>query len=251
MTFKHVSGNEARSALLLHHVVATAVVFACISGDAVAAAITTIGPFVGSLSETWESRPNYTIPTFHFEPSPTTIMAGGASITAANMAIYEPSTVNLTNFIIGGVSAQVSDGTKGLGVSSAAALATMVFAFGLSDFGAYWGTGTPSNGVTVRFFDQGGAPIGAPIFFSYMRNGAFPGGDGQLEWHGWHSDTPIKSLTFTGDFVAIDGLQAIPIPEPASGALLLAGLCWLASRRDRFRLAPRTRAAPSGATSVR
>jgi hypothetical protein len=204
---------------------AMGLMFSCIAPASTALAVTSVSPFVGSLVETWESRANYATPTFHFEPSPTTIMGGGASIAAPSMAIYEPPT---NNFIIGGIPAQVSDGSKALGVDGQAALATVTFTSAVSEFGAFWGSGTPSNGVTVRFFDAGGTPIDTPIFFSYTRNGGFSGGDGGLDWHGWHSDTAIKSLTFSGAFVVVDGLRANPVPEPSSGVLLLAALCALA-----------------------
>ena len=60
-------------------------------------------------------------------------------------------------------------------------------------------------------------PIGTEQF-TYERPG-----DGALEWHGWASTVGIAALTYTGDYVVNDGLQAnAVVPEP--GTLTLTGI---------------------------
>ena len=47
--------------------------------------------------------------------------------------------------------------------------------------------------------------------------------DFSLEWHGWASTVGIAALTYTGDYVVNDGLQAnAVVPEP--GTLTLTGI---------------------------
>jgi len=59
--------------------------------------------------------------------------------------------------------------------------------------------------------------------------------DGVLEWHGWSSTIPIKRLTYTEDFVVVDGLQANVVPEPSSLILLATGSLLLLHRRSALR----------------
>ncbi len=214
------------------------IAFSFTSAPAVAAVIG-IAPFVGGWSETWESRSNYLTPFFHVESNPTLIMGGHATLgfpdnpfsSSDVMAVYQPSAG--AGYIIGGIGARVSDGTKGLGIDVLGVPVSISFALSVSDFGAYWGTGTPSNGLSISFFGSNGQSLAPAEFFSYTRNGSFPGGDGVLEWHGWHSDEPIQRVDFSGSFVAIDGLQANPVPEPASLILVLGGIGILGMRGAR------------------
>ncbi|MBN1510821.1 MAG: thrombospondin type 3 repeat-containing protein, partial [Phycisphaerae bacterium] len=153
-------------------------------------------------------------PSFHFEPNPTTIMGDGASVAStASMAIYENPSAN-ANFSIGSppVYAKVSDGSKGLAVSGSNATTTITFATAVSSFGAYWGTGSPSNGFTVTFLDEASGVLGVPQFVGYTRH------DGVLEWHGWTSTTtPVKRITVRADYLVSDGLQAAPFVDPCEG----------------------------------
>jgi hypothetical protein len=109
-------------------------------------AVTPVAPFTGGFIETWESRANHLTPTFHLEPTPTTIAGGAASLSSlAPIGIYEPGAAE--HFIgIPSVAARVSDGRKGLAVSGAGATTVLSFAAPVTDFGAYWGSGSPSNG---------------------------------------------------------------------------------------------------------
>jgi hypothetical protein len=199
----------------------------------VQAQITPIGPFAGSLSETWESFPNYVDNGFNGLPRPTDIMGGAAAITSTasgEMVVYEPGVAGFG--LAGSGTAQVSDGTKGLGVSDeSTGTTTITFDNPVADFGAFWGAaagaGFPDPAiVTLRFFDAGSALIGVETF-TYSHSAT---GDGVLEFHGYRSTVGIASLSFVGTYVVMDGLRANPfapaatgIPEPGTLALLLAG----------------------------
>jgi hypothetical protein len=195
------------------------------------AQLSPIAPFVGTASETWESFPNY--PVGGDLPNPTDIMGGFATISttaAGGMIVYEPAVAPAIFGLGESGDAQVSDGVKGMGINDEGTT-TIVFDSPVTDFGAFWGAATglgfpdPAN-VTISFFDASSALIGTENF-NYSRTFA---GDGLLEWHGYHSTIPIKSLSYTGRYVVTDGLQAnfsatAAAPEPGSLALLaLSGL---------------------------
>jgi hypothetical protein len=179
------------------------------------AALTEIVPFTGSTGEDWETFGGGTILA-----SPAEIMGSGSGVTiaSANMYIYEPGS---HSFDLGGTTATVADGTKGMALDGEAQTATITFQNPVYQFGAYWGVrrfvenfgpGEPPN-VLLNFSD------GSSYTFTY---GSF---DGALEWHGWSSTVGLTSIKFTGDYVVIDGLQAdiAPVPEPTTfiaGALL-------------------------------
>jgi hypothetical protein len=206
------------------------------------AGIISIGPFAGSLTETWESFPNYTVPVRPtLLPNPTAIMGGAAMISHPFMAVYEP-TVSLAFFDLNTSGfAQVADGSKGIGSHSIASLSssrttTITFLSPISAFGAFWGAltgggiGDP-NTVVLDFFDVFGNPIGTDSF-AYSHSSL---GDGRLDWHGWQSSIPVGSLTYTGDFVAVDGLQADAVPEPGTLLLLGSGLASILALRQSHR----------------
>ncbi len=157
-------------------------------------------PVVGSLTETWESFPNYNTGPVVYEPGVADFGLGDSGL------------------------AQVSDGAKGMGINNFAETTTITFTNPVPNFGAFWGAATgedfflPSPAtVTVSFFDVLNQPIGTEQF-TYVRPG-----DGALEWHGWASTVGIATLTYTGDYVVNDDLQAnAVVPEP--GTLTLTGI---------------------------
>jgi hypothetical protein len=178
-------------------------------------------PVVGNLKETWKSFPNYYDNIDFYLTDPTTIMGGGASISSPVMAVYEPG-VGATFGLVDNGYAQVSDDAKGMGIDTSAATTIITFTNPVPNFGAFWGAATGSGfpspaTVTVSFFDVLSQPIGTEQF-TYVRPG-----DGALEWHGWASTVGIAQLTYAGDYVVTDGLQAdAVVPEP--GTLTLTGI---------------------------
>lgn len=200
----------------------------------VQAQLSPVGPFTGSLTETWEGFNNY-VETLSYLDDPTDIMGGAASISNSRMIVYEPGTAAVFGLGFSGF-AQVSDGVKGMGLNAAQQTATIVFDSPVDSFGAYWGASTLGEPATVRlsFFD---------VFDNLIGNASFQydheqTADGALDWHGWSSTTPIKKLSYTGNYVVIDGLQAggaVVVPEPGTLAMLvgmgIGGALVLARRR--------------------
>ena len=187
------------------------------------AAVTSIGPFTGSLSETWELFNDYlTGPRYLADP--TTIMGGGAFISSSLMSVY--LTNSSRSFGLGDSgNAQVADGAKGMGLDGFAQTATITFVNPVTDFGAYWGANTPPTPATVSLVFSDGS------FESFAYSAPH---DGTLNWHGWHFATGITSISYSGDFVAIDGLQANVIPEPSTTLLGVLGVGLLVLHRRRL-----------------
>lgn len=195
------------------------------------AGIIEVGPFVGDLTETWESFPT----TIEGEPyllDPSPIMGGAATISNEFMFVYEPG-VSDVSLGTSGV-AQVSDGIKGMCSREAGVTTTIMFNDPIAAFGAYWAavteTGTqigdPAN-ILVRFYSETNTLLGTRII-NYSRPA-----DGVLEWHGWISDEPVKYITYFEDGVAVDGLQAILVPEPTTSMVFLVIAFWVKTHRTR------------------
>jgi hypothetical protein len=205
-----------------------------ISADA-QASITAINPFSGDANESFESL----LTGYPYQSNPLAIMGGAAEISSDYLYIYEP--VGPHNFgLADSGMAQVSDGSRALGIDNFASTATILFNSSVREFGAYWGAATASwyplseeASVAVRFFDSGNQLIGSTDFL-YRRPG-----DGVLEWHGWSIDGDVRYVTFTGDFVVLDGLQVNfveeAVPEPATLAIWGFGAigCAVAAYRRR------------------
>jgi hypothetical protein len=98
--------------------------------------------------------------------------------------------------------------------------ASITWSAPITTFGGYVGAATPdgiATTLTVKFFDRSTTLFDSETF-TYLRPG-----DGVLEWHGWTSSVPFSSVSITGNFLALDGLEAsvVPIPEPAVGLLVV------------------------------
>src|SRR6185295_17157535 len=118
-----------------------------------------------------------------FQPNPSTIMGGAATISNPFMKVFIDNGINEFGLGTSG-SAQPSDGVKAMGLNRSEQTATITFDLPVSDFGAYWGAAThstlgdPAN-ISISFFDASDSLIGSEIF-SYSRSTQ---GDGLLEWH--------------------------------------------------------------------
>lgn len=193
------------------------------------AQVTAVSPFTGTLTETWEGFPNYQNNGFNPLSNPTPILGGFARIFNPGLFIYEPGTVDASLGLSG--FAQTSDGVKGLQVGSDDPLTTIKFASPVTKFGAYWGAQTFGGATTIdlEFFNASHKSF-ATLSFDYNHEES---GDGGLDWHGWTSTTPFSSLTFTGNQVAIDGLQSVPEPGVVGlfTALCVSGSVFLSGRK--------------------
>jgi hypothetical protein len=175
----------------------------------VVATVTSVGPFVGDHSETWEEFGVTTI------PSGTHILGGIATITGTRM-------VTAHSFRMCSVTGYPSDGQILMDQDRPNDLVVISFSQPVSAFGAYWGSGFncfsyPDAATILTFQDADGNVIG---------NDAFEwGGSGHLDWHGYTFATPVKTITRTADDgkegFAVDGLQVIvastsPTPTPSA-----------------------------------
>ena len=200
------------------------------------------GPFLGEVSETFESFNNYLFDADGFLVGgvnyldPTTgiffdIDANGtrATITNSAMAVYEPDFSDLFTgdapFFLGTAGyAGTADGERALGIDDVDQFIDIEFDHGIVLFGGYFGaaTGTPDGalvfggsagatkvlfdpvGILFEFFDEAGDLIGSEVVSYGSEN------FGDLIWAGWAFDNeqPLHSVRITGDFVVMDELQA-------------------------------------------
>jgi hypothetical protein len=184
------------------------------------AAIVSTGPFIGTYSESFESFPDYLQdgsdnPYF---PEQSSIMGGFATISSAHndMLIYNPGAGAFWG--LGGATlAGVADGSQGLGLESAPGSATITFDNPVTAFGGYFAADEVlySPIVTFDFSD------GSSDSFAYSD----PNGNGTLVWAGWDFSTDVSSVTISGNYLVMDGLQVEVAPEPTT--LALTGLCGL------------------------
>lgn len=214
-----------------------ALVMVCAAG--VASAQTPIGPFSGAMSETWEGFPTYSQnPNFYEDAfGPISTFGGNAMVSSpwsgqgGILVVYSPF---IDGFGLGNYGgAQVSDGQNGMGINTGfpAQPVKIDFSTPVTDFGGYWGAadifGFPTVPIVFDFYDAGGSLIG-----SATENYSAPG-NGALMWFGWNFNTigAVKTIVYTGDYVVNDGLQANPVPAPASLALASLGVFALGRRR--------------------
>ena len=160
------------------------------------AQVTTVPPFVGTNSETWERFGINSI------PSGTSILGGIATISGTRM-------LTENRFTMCSVWGRPSDGTILMDQDRPNDLVTISFSQPVSAFGAYWGSGIGCSfgdaASILTFQDVNGNVIGSDSFI-YK-------GDGTLMWRGYRFGTPVKTITRTAgdgqEGVAMDGLQAI------------------------------------------
>ncbi len=167
-------------------------------GGIASAQINTIGPFTGSLQEGWESVPSFSCPPC-FMACITDIFGGAADICDAGGG----SGMSITSGWSFQCQILPNSGVRLFG--SAGGPAEIRFDATVTKFGGYMGDNGMQGAGTAEFFDDTGAPIGAPQPLSL---------DGcTWRWNGWESTGPaIKSVKLTGGtfggFVMLDDLEA-------------------------------------------
>lgn len=202
-----------------HAIVFTLATLAVCVATRANAQLTSVGPFTGNLTETFEEFPNYH-DNFGPQAEPVSIFGGAASLTSGNkdIVIYEPSAGDGFGLNYNGF-AQVADGTKGAGLNGIDT-ATIVFRSDITQFGGYFGAPSFANPpITLSFYDDSNNLIGTRTY-DYNHVGT---GDGKLDFVGYASTIGIKTVTIGGFDPVFDGLQAnsTSVPEPGNVALLL------------------------------
>lgn len=196
--------------------------FLTASQSAVASPVTSTGPFVGNIQESWEG---FDIGVL---TNPTGIMDGSATIEndgagGGVMKIYNTGT---NSFGLGGSgTAQTADGAQGMGVNDLFPLpstTTITLSTPVSAFGAYWAAATDGTNpatVTVTFFTSDNTSD--TVNFQYYN------ASGALQWHGWSAalNETIQMIEYEGSGVVVDSLQALAaVPEPSTLVLFVLGL---------------------------
>ena len=197
--------------------------------------ITTIGPFAGDFSESFESFPAGPIPGTSTELSgPASILSGQGILTGVHTIAFNPTYVwNSTGgFSLGTNGTAVPfDGLQGLALNSVSTFHPTVrfeFPTPVTDFGGYWvhaKTSTQGGPVDLTFYDATDTVIGTDDFTYTSSLG------GVSEWYGWNSTTPIGAVEFTGFFAGVDGVQ-IKVPEPSTCIFLTAAALGTLRRRQ-------------------
>ena len=193
------------------------------------AQLTVTGPFVGGMSEGFESFGAGT----HY--SSLSIMGGSATmnsttLAAKHMYIYTASTWNL-----GGALAGVHGGVQGLGLEDVVASdgtqdADIVFGgTGVKAFGGYFGQVFPAQTQTaiLQFFDSSNTQID-------VNQAVVNSTSSVLMWQGYTSTVAISRVHIISRnaYIAMDDLQAnSAVPEPASIAVLCVGALAMIRRR--------------------
>jgi hypothetical protein len=170
-------------------------------GPGPTAAVTTVPPFTGTYSETWEEFP---VQEF---TGPVSILGGHAVITGSDLEIATFDKFLLCTFYV-----NPTDGTKFMGADQGGAHMEISFVQPLSAFGAYWGNfpenpqGCSGADTSFRFIDAAGNLVG---------EASYPAGTGNMHWRGFSFSTPVKTVEVYGVFVVTDGMQA-SVPQANS-----------------------------------
>lgn len=205
---------KSRSYLLTRAAVLSFVLLTAISCSATAT-VSDVGPFSGSLHESWESFPNNSDSNDRSVPDLTPIMSGNAIISNRNMVAYGPDSCGFGLGYYG--DATVFDGKRALGINSQGP-ASITFQSPITEFGGYWGASKEYSwavpSIQVIFYDTGGNLVESKSFNFY---------GGSLAWHGWSSSVAIGKVSINGHYVVMDALQANPVPEPPAFLVLSVG----------------------------
>ena len=176
--------------------------------------VTSVPPFVGTNSETWEGFGVGDIPTG------TSILGGIATIAGDFM-------VTAKTFQLCSVFAKPSDGRILMDADRGTGPTTISFSQPVSAFGAYWGTGYrcarfgfDDAEIILTFYDASNNVIGSDRF-AYQ-------GNGTLAWHGYNFSRPVMTVTRVAsdgtEGFAVDGLQATVAPPGGGNSALLANI---------------------------
>ena len=179
---------------------------------------TSIAPFAGTYSETFES-----FPVQVFLPNPNLLVFGGqATMTISPpvnggsqaIAIYNPP-ANSFGFLP--VDSTVYAVTQGAGAGVSITFNTPSY-----QFGGYFGEGSISPPIIVNFLDNG----------AIVASGSFtPSGGPSLTWAGFQTSSLFTTVDITPDpnaLLVMDGLQVTSavtsVPEPDTATLATATL---------------------------
>jgi hypothetical protein len=210
--------------------------------------LTPISPFAGAYSEGFESFPardSASPPPYpNWTAGPLSIMGGVATISTKSLLPTEQEKFVIYNttdskFGLAADYANVAEGYQGLGINNLSAKTTIDFTQPINEFGAYWGA---ANGFGYSGLIDFAFSDGSTATYTYSHPN-----DGNLDWLGWASDKPITSVSYIGAYVAVDAIQANPVPPPppppsnvpdAASTLSLLGLAMtgmaaLRARRER------------------
>jgi hypothetical protein len=202
---------------------------AALSAVAVSHAFSTVGPFVGNISEGFESQPTY-VDNGYTGVSSMSIMGGQATLSATYTAFWVGQAYQWGLGGNGGAVANSGSNYLGLFNNSTTSV-DLIFDQATTDFGAYFATCSSDYGpLYVAFYDENDFLVGTDSFVA-------DGGNG-YNWHGWSHSTGIKKVTFVGNAAPVlDDLQAYgqAVPEPTTMAALAIGAVAMLRRRRSAR----------------